>query len=141
MKKIYAPFILLSFMLLNGCSKDVLKRYDNRIIGTWRITDVNRIGIGGDRDKLPFSDGTFTFAEDGSLTYVNTANISFKGRWEIVKKIVNSETTRTLQVTAVDFTTQQVLAEYYDEINFVGTNHFKTKITSTFRTYVTHFYR
>lgn len=141
MKKIYAPFILLAFIFLSGCSKDVLKSYDSRIIGTWRITDVNRIGIGGNTSKLSFTDGTFIFEDNGSLTYINKANISFKGRWEIVKRIINNETARTLQVTAVDFTTQQILSAYYDQINFVSTNHFKARITSAFRTYVTHFYR
>ena len=141
MKKIYAPFILLAIIFLTGCSKDFLKSYDSRIVGIWRITDVNRIGIGGNTSKLSFTEGTFIFEDNGGLTYLNKANISFKGRWEVVKKIINNETARTLQVTAVDFTTQQILSAYYDDMNFVSTNHFKAKITSAFRTYVTHFYR
>lgn len=141
MKKIYTLCILLTCILFCGCSKDFLKSYDNRIIGTWRITDVNRIGFGGNTSNLPFASGTFTFNENGSLTYVNTANISFKGRWEIVKKVINEETIHTLQVTAIDFVTQQILTEYYDDMNFLSTNHFKANITSTFNTYVTHFRR
>jgi hypothetical protein len=141
MKKIYTAGILLSLVLVSGCSKDFLKKYDKRIIGTWRITDVNRVGLGGNTDNLPFTDGTFTFNEDGSLTYVNSANIIYHGRWDIDKKIIDDQTLHSLQVTAVDYTTQQVLAEYYDDMNFTGTDHFKANIISGFHTYVTHFRR
>jgi len=60
-KNIYTLSILLSLVLFSACSKDVLKKYDKRIIGTWRITDVNRVGLGGNTDNLPFTDGNFTF--------------------------------------------------------------------------------
>lgn len=132
---------MITFILLSGCSKDILKRYENRIIGTWRITDINKFGFGGDTDNLPFRDGTFTFNENGTMTYVNAANVPFNGSWEIRKKIVNGETFRSLQVTAIDFTNQQVLTEYYDDMNFTGTNRFKASVISTLRTYVTHFRR
>lgn len=141
MKKSYAMVGMITFILLSGCSKDILKRYENRIIGTWRITDINKFGFGGDTDNLPFRDGTFTFNENGTMTYVNAANVPFNGSWEIRKKIVNGETFRSLQVTAIDFTNQQVLTEYYDDMNFTGTNRFKASVISTLRTYVTHFRR
>lgn len=141
MKKSYALVGMISFILLCGCSKDILKSYENRIIGTWRITDINKFGLGGDTDNLPFRDGTFTFNENGTMTYVNAANVPFNGSWEIKKKIVNGETFRSLQVTAIDFTNQQVLTEYYDDMNFTGTNRFKASVISTLRTYVTHFRR
>ncbi|MEI9807658.1 MAG: hypothetical protein WDO16_07135 [Bacteroidota bacterium] len=54
MKKIYILGIVFFLGLLYGCSKDFLKSYDKRIIGTWRISDVNRVGLGGDADNLPF---------------------------------------------------------------------------------------
>ena len=141
MKRIYTLSTLLSLVLFSGCSKDFLKSYENRIVGTWRISDVDRFGLGGNTNNLPFTSGTFTFYENGTLNYVNSANINFKGNWEIVKKVINDETVRSLQVTAIDFTNQQVLAEYYDDMNFVSTNHFKANILSNFHTYVTHFRR
>ena len=145
MKKVYSLIIFFSIIFIGGCSKDFLKSYDRRIIGTWRITDVNRVGIGGDTGDLPFTDGTFTFYENGSLDYINSANIVFKGTWEMKKKRSNNNDddlqVHSLQITAVDFTTQQVLGEYYDDINFVGTDHFKAKIIYDFHTYVTHFRR
>lgn len=138
--------IFFSIILIGACSKDFLKSYDRRIIGTWRITDVNRLGLGGDTGDLPFTDGTFTFYENGSLDYTKAANIIFKGTWDIRKKRNynnndNASQSNSLQITAVDFTTQHLIGEYYDDINFVGTDHFKAKIISNFHTYVTHFRR
>lgn len=142
MKNIYLTAIVCSFLLLCGCSKDFLKSYDKRIVGTWEITGVNRVGIGGSTSNLPFRDGTFIFNEDGSATYTNTAGVLYKGSWDIDKKNVDDENVRrSLQVTVVDFVNQRVLTEYYDDMNFTGTNRFKANIISSFHTYVTHFRR
>jgi hypothetical protein len=124
-----------------GCSKDILKKYDKRIIGTWRITDVNNFGLGGNTDNLPFTNGTFTFNDGGSMTYINSANVTFQGHWDIVKKTIGDETVRSLKITVVDYTGQQALSENYDDMNFSGTDHFKANINSGFHTYVTHFRR
>ncbi len=140
MKKLFLFFISFCILLLFGCSKDFLKRYEKRIIGTWRISDINRIGIGGS-SNLPFTSGTFTFHDDGSLEYINSANTIFKGTWQIDKKVMDDQTYRSLQITAVDFNNQQVLSEYYDNIIFTSTNHFKAEINSNFQTYITHFRR
>lgn len=141
MKKIYTISIVLSFVVFLGCSKDFLKKYDKRIIGTWEIADVNRVGLGGNIDNLPFRDGTFIFSEDGTLRYINTSGDVYEGSWDITKKIINEETIRSLEITAIDFTAQRVLAESYDDMNFVGTDHFKASINSGFHAYVTHFRR
>jgi hypothetical protein len=141
MKRNYFSTLIFTVVLLAACSKDILKSYDKRIIGTWEITNVRNYGFGGNTDNLPFSSGKFIFLENGSLEYVNAANVTFKGSWQIEKKRKNDKTVHSLQITAVDFTNQQVLAEYYDDMNFAGTNHFKATITATFHTYVTHFKR
>ncbi len=142
MRNIYILSLLLSFIMFPGCSKDFLKQYDKRIIGTWSITDVNRVGLGGgNTGNLPFANGTFTFQEGGSLVYVNSSNATYKGSWDIVKKVMGDESVRSLHITAVDFTNQKVITEYYDDINFAGTGHFRANIVSEFHTYVTHFRR
>jgi len=141
MKRIYTLSILFSILFVSGCSKDVFKRYDKRIVGTWRISDVNSVGFGGNTSDLPFTSGTFAFYANGTLDYVNSANAVFKGSWDIVKKTPEKETVRSLQITAVDFTNQQVLSQYYDDMNFSGTDHFKATIQSGFQSYVTHFRR
>lgn len=145
MKKIYTSLFVLSFLLLAGCSKDFLKSYEDRIIGTWQITDVNKFGFGGNTGNLPFREGSFSFMKDGTMTFTNSAGEVFKGTWDIQKKVINGSDDRTvyhgLQITAVNFTTQQVLGEYYDDINFSGTNRIKAKIISGMHTYVTHLER
>ena len=131
---------VFSFFFIR-CSKDFLKSYERRIVGTWRITDVNRVGIGGNTDNLPFRQGTFNFNNDGSLIYTNTSGDVYKGSWDIRKKWVDDKHVQSLQITAVDFVSQNVLTEYYDDLNFTGTNRFKAKIISGSHTFVTHFRR
>ena len=149
MKKIYlaprifprALFVALLLFTLTGCSKDFLKHYDDRIVGTWYISDVRRFGIGGDFKDLPFREGSFTFAGDGTLTFTdNQGNVS-KGTWDIQKRNVNGEVIRTFQITAVDFNSQLVRSEFYDDMNFRSTNHFVATINNSFRSFITHFRR
>ena len=124
-----------------GCSKDFLKSYEHRIVGTWTITDVNRVGLGGNTNNLPFKQGTFDFNDGGSMVYTNASGAVYKGSWDIRKKWVDDKHVQSLQITAVDFANQNVLTEYYDDLNFTGTNHFKANIISGAHTYVTHFRR
>lgn len=141
MKKGYTLLVLFSFLLLAACSKDFLKSYDKRILGNWYIADVNRTGFGGSTATLPFRAGYFAFADNHTLTYTDEAGNMFSGSWKIVKKRGDDETVQTLQVTAVNFTTQQVLTEYYDDMSFVGSDHFKATTISGAHSYVTHFRR
>ena len=141
MKKVYITVIAFSFIFFIRCSKDFLKSYEHRIVGTWTITDVNRVGLGGSTSNLPFKQGTFDFNNDGSLVYTNLSGAVYKGSWDIRKKWTDDKHVQSLQITAVDFVSQNVLTEYYDDINFTGTNHFKATINSGAHAYVTHFRR
>lgn len=135
-------YLLVSIVTLFGCSKDFLKKYDKRIIGTWRITDVDRFGIGGDADDLLLKEGTFVFAEGGNLTYVTPGNITYQGTWDIIKRSSgDDDRVRNLQIILVNYSTQQVINQLYDDMDFAGTNHFKARIYSGLHTYVTHFRR
>jgi hypothetical protein len=142
MKKIYLAGLAASLLIFSGCSKDVLKSYDERIIGTWQITEVNKFGFGGDANDLPFTSGSLSFMRDGSLLYTDAAGSIYKGTWDIRKKTVDDGTVyRSLQITAVNFINQEVRGEYYDDINFTGTNHIKARIFSGLHTYTTHLER
>ena len=141
MKNIYLSAISFSFFLFLSCSKDIFKPYDDRIIGTWKIEEINRLGIGGNTDKLAFKEGVFTFNDNGSLTYINSSGNTFQGSWTIEKKYINETLLRSLQITVVDFVNQSVLSEYYDNLNFTGTDRFKAQIIYNFHTYVTKFSR
>ena len=141
MRRTFTLLIIFSWLFLPSCSKDVFKRYEKRIIGIWHITDVKRIGIGGDTKDLAFQNGSFQFNENGSLTYTDLAGNIFSGSWDIVKKTNTDQVTQSLHITAVDFNTQLVQTEYYDDLAFPGTDHFKATINSTTYRYVTHFRR
>ena len=139
MRSLYtlSTIILLS-IFFSGCSKDFLKRYDKRIIGTWKVTDIDDYGIGGSI-SLPFSeDGVFTFSDGGQLVYTYNSR-TYKGSWDIRKQQLEDESINTLHLTAVDFTNQEVRTEYFDEMRFTNTDHFKTFIHSGLKTYVYHF--
>ena len=139
MKKIY--FASLALLTLTACSKDFLKRYDDRIEGSWYISKVNCIGFGGNFEDLPFREGSFIFNGDGSLTYTDELGNVSSGTWDIQKRSVNGDIIRTLQVTTVDFNSQSVRSEFYDDMQFRSTDHFVASINTTLRSFVTHFRR
>jgi hypothetical protein len=139
MKKIY--FASLAIFMLTACSKDFLKKYDDRIQGNWYISKVNRVGIGGNFDELPFREGSFIFYGDGTLTYTDEFGNVSSGSWDIQKRNVNGDEIRTFKVTTVDFNKQQVRSEFYDDMQFRSTNHFVATINTTLRSFVTHFRR
>jgi hypothetical protein len=143
MKKIYTMGIaVFSFVLFAGCSKDVFKSYEERIVGTWVLEDVNRAGLGGDIDDLPFRDGTFTFNSGGGLTYIAPDGATYSGSWDIQQgATTDNGTPQSLQITAVNFTTQQVRSEYFGEIHFTATNKFKAYVQQGWHSYVFHFER
>lgn len=140
MKKNY-PLALLLILLFSGCGKDVLEKYDNRIIGAWRITEVKRAGFGGNVPELPFRNGTVTFFENGGLDYISEPGTLYKGHWDIERRFAGNHSHYELRITASDLSGQQVLAETYDDIIFSGSARFRAKIFNGLRTYITHFRR
>ena len=141
MKKYYLTGLLFSVLLLSSCSKDFLKSYDRRIVGVWKITDINRTGLGGSTSNLPFQNGEFNFQDDGSLVYTNEAGTIYQGTWNIEKSYYNETSYQSLHITVVNFTTQEVKGEYYEDIDFTRTDRFKARINQGLHTYVTRFDR
>jgi hypothetical protein len=139
MKKIY--FASLALLTLASCSKDFLKRYDDRIQGNWYISKVNRIGVGGNFEDLPYREGSFTFNGDRTLTYTDERGNVSNGTWDIQKRNVNGNVVRTFQITTVNFNTQLMRSEFYDDMQFRSTNHFVATINTSLRSFVTHFRR
>lgn len=142
MKPFYSIIPLLFIIAIQtGCSKDFLKSYDRRIVGTWRITDINRNGLGGTTENLPFQSGSFQFAADGGLVYTDAAGVTYNGNWNIEKSYYDDNNRQSLHITVMDFTNQQVRGEYYDDINFTSTNKFKARIYQGLHTFITKFER
>ena len=155
MKKLYSLTILLSALLFLSCSKDFLKRYEDRIEGTWRLVDVDRLGLGGSTSSVSFRDGLFTFSDNGDLEYVDNSGQTYQGSWDMRRDwvrnrcytnengyyICDDRYVRSMHITVVNFTTQDIRSEYFDEIIFTGTNRFKAYIYTGFRSYVFRFKR
>jgi hypothetical protein len=155
MKKLYFLSFWCTVFLFVGCSKDFLKRYEDRIEGTWELTDVDRLGWGGSTSGVVFRDGLFTFSENGGLEYASSSGQVYQGSWNMRRDWVRGQCytdengnyecddryVRSMHITAVDFANQDVRSEYFDEIIFTGTNRFKAYIYSGSRSYVFRFRR
>ena len=155
MKNLYFLSLLLPASLFLGCCKDFLKRYEDRIEGVWQLTDVDRIGWGGSTSDVVFRDGLFTFSDNGKLEYVSTSGQVYQGGWDMRRNWVrgncytnedgysecNDRYVRSMHITAVDFATQDIRSDYFDEIVFTSTNRFKAYIYTGSRSYVFRFRR
>jgi len=141
MKKFY-PFLFLT-LLVAGCSKDFLKRYDKRIIGSWDLADVDSRGIGGDTERLGFRDGRFVFSDEGRLSYTDPeTGAVYTGSWDINRiNAGDGEVLRVLDIHVTNFDTQESKSELFEEMQFTGTDRFKAYITSGLHTYVFKFKR
>ena len=149
MKKIYFYLLIpLTLVIFTGCSKDIFKNYENRIEGTWRLDDVDRIGFGN--TSLSFTEGRFRFMEPGKLEYTDRFGGLYQGSWEIRNQILrgncdngdcNDRNVKTLSITAIDFQTRDVKTENFDEIKFTGTDKFNAYIYLNSTTYVFRFSR
>ena len=141
MKKIYTTLIPLTLLLFAGCSKDFLKRYEKRLPGgTWELYDVNNFGIGGGYSPA-FTSGRFEFGSDGQLTYTSNNGDVYYGSWDIRRDYQGDEQHQSLFITVVDYQTQNVISEYFDDMLFTGTDRFKAYIYSSSRTYTCKFKR
>lgn len=153
MKKLYSLSILLVVLIFfTGCSKDILKPYDDRIEGVWELTDVDKVGWGS--TNLNFTSGRFTFYGNGRAEYEDGYGGFYEGRWDIRSRsipncyvdengnsVCDGRYVSTLSVNVTDFVTHDVRSEYFDEIIFTGTNQFKAYIYDDGRTYVFRFRR
>ena len=140
MRKHYTLLFLFTAFLFVSCSKDFLKSYDKRVIGTWKIIDRDHYGFGGD-DALPFKENDlFTFGQDGTLS-VQRDTQTYKGSWDIQRVKNGDDDTKVLQLTAIDFTNQQVRSEMFNNMIFTNTNRFTAIINYNTRAYVYRFLR
>ena len=149
MKKIYVTLLIpLSLIVFSGCSKDIFKNDEDRIEGTWRLDDVDRIGFGN--TSLAFTEGKFTFMDLGKLEYTDRFGGLYRGSWEIRKQTIrgncengdcNDRNVNALSITAIDFETRDVKTEHFDEVTFTSTNGFNAYIYLNSITYVFRFRR
>jgi hypothetical protein len=154
MKKLYLLSTLsLIALVFSGCSKDVLKPYDDRIEGYWTLTDVDRIGFGS--IPLDFTEGYFYFDPSGRFEYTDRSGNLYEGSWDIRKEwirgscylddygnsICDDRYVKNLRIDATDYNTRDTKSEFFDEMQFTSTNRFKAYIYAGSRTYIFRFKR
>ena len=111
------------------------------MLGTWKISDVSRYGFNGS-DALPFKENDLlTFGEDGALTLQRTGT-TWQGSWDI-QRVHNGDDdeSKALALTVINLADQQVRSDYFNDMAFTGTNHFKAFINYNTRVYVYRFSR
>jgi len=109
-------------------------------MGDWVISDIDGFGFGSS-SNLPFSENeTFSFADNGDLKYTSNGEV-YKGSWDIRKVFKEDNTTQSLHITAVNFGSQNVRTEYFNDLQFTTSNRFKAFINIGTKTYVYHFVR
>ncbi|QGW28343.1 hypothetical protein [Phnomibacter ginsenosidimutans] len=128
-------------VVTSGCIKEGYRTAERRILGEWRIDDVNPMGWGGNSARIPFNNGRFTFYDNGTLSYVNDNNQQFSGSWYINRRWQDDEQWLSMQITAVDFVNQQVLSQFYENLDFRGRNRLRAETQQSTRRYVTYFRR
>lgn len=137
MKKIYTILLVITSTLLSSCFKD----YDEKIIGNWQLEDVDKVGFGNSSSNLPFRDGFFSFMEGGDLQYTTLNGQVYQGTWRIRNENNGEDATQSLHITAVNFTTQEVRSEFFNDMNFTRKGRFKAYVNSGSSTYVFYFNR
>lgn len=141
MKYLYSFSLLLGVtLLLTSCTKKSwLRPYDDRIEGTWEITDIYKTGFGN--SDLAFDGGLFTFYASGQLGYQDGYGGYYDGNWDIRSINTGDGVIKTLKVYCADDHSGDVLGEFFDEIVFTGTNRFEAYIYDGPRTYTYKFAR
>jgi len=128
-------------VVTSGCIKEGYRTAERRILGEWRIDDVNPMGWGGNSARIPFNNGRFTFYDNGTLSYVNDNNQQFSGSWYINRRWQDDEQWLSMQITAVDFVNLRVLSQFYENLDFRGRNRLRAETQQSTRRYVTYFRR
>ena len=140
MKYLYSFSLLVAVSLFfTSCSKDIFRPYEDRIEGTWELTDVEKYGPGS--SYIAFDGGLFTFYGSGRLAYQDGYGGYYEGDWDVRRINTGDGTIKTLKVSCVDYQTKDQLAEYFDEMVFTSTNRFKAFIYDGPRTYTFYFSR
>jgi VCBS repeat-containing protein len=130
-------YLLLVSLLFIACKKDL----DEDIVGTWEITDVEKIGAGSSIPAgLPFQSGKLTLNANGTASYTNGGSV-YTGKWTLERKKTGDQYTNALMVSVVDFGTQQIIMDVFDDIIFPGRDHFKGRVSFDSKSYMTHFKR
>ena len=149
MKKLYS--ITLFLLALSACTKVPLREYEEAVVGSWELYDVDRVG-GGSTSGLRIRDGKFQFDANGSMRYTDVNGNVYTGSWRMDRSWVrencrydngyqecDSRHVKDLQISAIDFTNQRTIMEYFEEIRFTSETGFRAYLRTNDRRYVYYF--
>ncbi|WP_346238910.1 hypothetical protein ABDK00_005670 [Niabella insulamsoli] len=75
-----ALLMLLIPIALAGCTKHKLQKFNNRIVGDWKLVEINTFGLGS--SHIVFNGGSFSFNSDNSAVYYHSGD-TYRGDWFI----------------------------------------------------------
>ncbi|MBZ4190948.1 hypothetical protein [Niabella beijingensis] len=137
---------LLFLLAVSACSKDAFKRYEKRIIGDWQVEEIKSYGFGSLR--IDFGEGDYRFSEDRSFSFTGRTGTEYRGKWEIRKyweggncDDCSSDRIRTLMISAVNDQSGELKSDYFNDIQFTGTDRFNATMANGSRTRVFKFRR
>lgn len=124
-----ALLFLLFPLLLAGCTKNKLAKYNTRIVGSWQLVEINTFGLGS--SNIIYNGGYFTFNSNNTAMYYDRDNNSYSGTWYIDAYVYtddegDSETDFILSVDVGD--SKKTKFDRFEIPRFGNANRFKAKV-------------
>lgn len=124
--KLYSfSFIALLVLSLSSCKKWLP---ENRIEGSWRLTEVEkRRAFGNERINSGYESGVFRFNENGTASYTNATD-TMQGNWQMRTQNGpgyydsdgnwQTDSRQVLIIKLYDFNSNRVIDWYFDHFDF-----------------------
>ncbi len=129
-----ALLLSLTVVALFGCTKHRLEKFNNRIVGSWDLVEVNTFGVGS--SNIVFNGGSFSFRDGNSLDYYDRNNVHYSGTWYIdAYTYDNGEDTDTEFILSMDVSNGRDIKHDQMEIpRFGDASRFKAKVRNGLNT-------
>jgi hypothetical protein len=122
--KLYLLSFTLLVLVFTSCKK---WRAENRIIGTWRLVEVEKKRLFSNENlQTGYESGLFVFNENGSATFTDAAGV-MSGTWSMRRlndgfydsdNNWHSDGRTVFIVHLYDFSANRVIDWYFDRIDF-----------------------
>ncbi len=126
-KNILLISVFLCAAIITSCTKEMFMSPERRIVGSWELVSVTKMGIGVDRNDFEY--GYFTFFRNGSVNYAETrtARSTFEGNWRM-----NTYYAQDCYECADDRITSLTISVYDSDLKMMKTELFEEIIFNNF---------